>query len=169
MWNSPWLMLNCQRLIELWHGHLFGMVWESPPFWGIMSPGLKLRTTSSQGNNVWGFTSRCQRAQDYQHERIRDLGYWNGHATGYPRVFHHTQIWGCNKTWYSGAGIYWEYHGDITQKNSWDDDPQCPSGTTVTYILRMAFIILQQLHQKTAKISGILVNLHLIPDVSMGL
>ena len=81
-----------------------------------MSPGLKLKTTSSQGNNVWGFTSRCQRAQDYEHERIRDLGYWNGHATGYPRVFHHTQIWGCNKTWYSGAGIYWEYHGDITQK-----------------------------------------------------
>jgi hypothetical protein len=67
-------------------------------FWGIMPPGLKLKTTSSQGNNVWGFTSRCQRAQDYEHERIRDMGYWNGHATGYPRVFNHTKIWGCNKT-----------------------------------------------------------------------
>lgn len=158
MWNSPWLMLNCQRLIELWHKHLFWdglristvfgvsclQVWSWRPLrhkettYGASRPdakGLKIMSTKEFG--IWdiGMVMRqgipgCLTIQKYGDVIKHDIA---GRAWA---------LW-----------ISWWYH---QKKLSSNDDPQCRSGTNVTCIICIAFIILQELHQKTAKISGIL-------------
>jgi hypothetical protein len=172
MWNSPWLMLNCQRLIELWHKHLFWdglristvfgvsclQVWSWRPLrhkettYGASRPdakGLKIMSTKEFG--IWdiGMVMRqgipgCLTIQTYGDVIKHDIA---------------------GRAW--ALGISWWYHQKKTQFKWW-------SPMSVGYQCDLYYLYRIHHSSRTASENGQnlwnpWVNLHLIPDVSMGL